>query len=83
MLCVGVYEGTEADWQLSFDQYLARQNSQIREERYAYLYGSACTNDNALLDRLVSLFKGFLHGLLQLRVAHLKELRNVLKYVGK
>jgi aminopeptidase N len=53
VLCVGVYEGTEADWQLSFDQYVARKTSQIREERYAYLYGSACTNDNSLLDRLL------------------------------
>jgi hypothetical protein len=38
---------------LSFDQYQARKTSQIREERYAYLYGSACTNDNSLLDRLL------------------------------
>jgi len=56
VLCVGVREGTEDDWQLSFDQYLARKSSQIIEERRAYLYGCSCTTDNKLLDRLLELF---------------------------
>lgn len=54
VLCVGVNEGTATDWQLSFDQYMARKSSQIREERYAYLFGCACTSDPALLDRLLT-----------------------------
>ena len=53
VLCTGVSEGTADDWNMVFNQYIARKSSQIREERYAYLFALTCTSDTALLDEWV------------------------------
>jgi hypothetical protein len=45
VLCVGVNEGQQPDWTMVYDQYTSRKASPIREERFAYLYGVACTSD--------------------------------------
>jgi aminopeptidase N len=51
VLCTGVKEGSAADWTLWLNVYLNRKSSQIRDERYAYLFGLSCTSDTVLLDR--------------------------------
>jgi len=43
ILCTGI-QTFSGDWNLWFSEYLNRVSSQIRDERYAYLYGLACTN---------------------------------------
>lgn len=51
VLCTGVGEGSSADWTLWLNVYINRKSTQIRDERYAYLFGLSCTQDDALLDR--------------------------------
>jgi hypothetical protein len=56
VLCVG-NEMFFSDWNLWFNEYLSRKGSMIREERYAYLFGLACsnvqTNVNRYLEELI------------------------------
>jgi len=42
-LCTGMMTFT-GDWGLWFAEYQRRASSQVREERYSYLYGLACTS---------------------------------------
>jgi len=50
VLCLGVYEGQSSEWVMVFNEYQRRRSSPITDERYAYLYGMACTTDLLLLD---------------------------------
>lgn len=50
VLCVGVGEGTSSDWSMVFQQYQNRRATPFFEERYAYLFGMACTSDSAWVD---------------------------------
>jgi aminopeptidase N len=54
VLCTGISEGTGSDWSIAFNQYLNRKLSPIREERYVYLFGMACSADSQWHDRLLS-----------------------------
>jgi hypothetical protein len=47
---LGVSEGPDSEWILVFNEYQRRRSSPINEERYAYLYGMACTRDTAWLE---------------------------------
>jgi aminopeptidase N len=53
VLCVGVNEGQHADWTMVYDQYTSRIASPIREERFAYLYGVACSPDTNWLQKFL------------------------------
>jgi aminopeptidase N len=50
VLCVGVSEGSRPEWNMVNGQYQNRRTSQMRDERYAYLYGLACSKDLPTLD---------------------------------
>lgn len=54
VLCVGVNFGDGSDWSLVFEQYQKRRNSIFYEERYAYLFGLACSSDTVWQDRLLN-----------------------------
>jgi aminopeptidase N len=46
VLCTGIGQGFDSDWVMAFNQYQARRTSPFNDERYAYLYGMACTTDD-------------------------------------
>jgi hypothetical protein len=54
VLCTGVSEGGSTDWSIVWDQYQKRRPSPIREERYAYLFGLACSFDTIWQERYLN-----------------------------
>jgi hypothetical protein len=55
-LCYGISRGGGNDWITAYEQYQRRRTSNFNDERYAYLFGMACTNDISYINMLVEEF---------------------------